>query len=482
MRSGASLMKRLRTILIMVLVIMISLPVVAGIQNIRVSNHTNSAVTISWITDSPASGEVRYSTSPVFSNPLTAWDVRNVKDRVYEGITHYVNLFNLQKETTYYFEVISGSERDDNNGSYHTFRTMKEPNAPPGICLHYGHVYYEGGTTPAEGAMVFLTLTRNGVPSHPLSRLIGSDGSFLFNIREARSTVTDNLFSSISAGVPISLEAICGAECTATSSFAYSQCTYDCGSLFLSSPLLPSSTSTLASTSTTTSGGVITTTTIPSVVTTSIPSATTSVFPPPPPPQVTSTTTTIGGRSTTTSSVKVSSTTTTVSPPPTTTSTVIVSTTTTSISSTTTTTADSVLWPLAYEEIWGTSKEGKLSTLRSFREEVLMKNELGREYVFLLYGNTIEVATLLMRDRSLRMELKGVIDECMPDIKALLEGRKVLLSRGKKARLESFLKQVEKKGSPELKKAVKKVRRDIRKNILFKQFGVTVEKRRLLGG
>ena len=464
----------MRKIVIAVLAILaVGVPSWAGaaINDVRVSNHTNSAVTISWITDGPASGEARYSTSPGLSNPFTARDVRNTDGQVYLGRTHYVNLRNLQKETTYYFEVASGSEVDNNSGGYYTFRTMKAPSSPPGICLLYGHVYHEGGTAPAEGAIVFLRVTHRGVQSYPLSRLIGGNGSFLFNIKEARSTVTNNIFSTITAGDPIYLEAIYCVDCSADTNFTYSVCTFNCGSLILPSPsgttttVTPSSTT--SSTSTTTTPGV-TTTSIPQV-TTSAASSVPTTIPPPPPPPPKSTTTTVGGASTT-SSVRSTTTTTAVKTSSSTTSSS--ATTSVVISTSTTTTSIPSLWPLAYEELWGVNKEKNLSHLRSFRDNRIAKNELGKEYLGLLYGNSAEIATLIIKEPALGSELKKVIDELLPHVNALQKGQKVRISKQKVTHIDSVLKRFQSKASPQLKQAIKKVRRDIRKGTLFKQFGM----------
>ena len=95
----------------------------ATIKNIQVSNNTNVAVTISWMTDSDVTGEVYYSENSDLSSSMTAYDVRG---QLVSGCTHYVEIIGLTKETTYYFEVVAGAETDDNGGNYYTFTTMKQ--------------------------------------------------------------------------------------------------------------------------------------------------------------------------------------------------------------------------------------------------------------------------------------------------------------------------------------------------------------------
>ncbi len=200
----------------------------ATIHDIMVSNNTSARVHISWITNDATTGEVHYSTNPDLSNPSTAYDTRG---QSFAGCTHYVEIKNLAKETTYYFEVVTGSETDNNNGSFYTFTTMKEPSALPGICLHYGNVYQEDGTTAVEGAIVYLRLTHAGVDSYPLSELSDAAGGFVINLREARSVATDDLFSSIDGGDPLHLEAVYCNGCADARDLVFEECTYDCGAM-----------------------------------------------------------------------------------------------------------------------------------------------------------------------------------------------------------------------------------------------------------
>jgi len=105
----------------------------------------------------------------------------------------------------------------------------------------------------------------------------------------------------------------------------------------------------------------------------------------------------------------------------------------------------------------------------------MASSEVGRSYVNLLYRNSQEIATLLMQDPLLRKEVRKLINELLPYVNSLQEGKKVSLSKGKIAHIDSVLKRFESKASPQLKKAIKKVRRDVRKGIVFKRFGMSVQ-------
>jgi len=219
-----------KIILALIISLILATTAKGTIHDIMASNNTSAGVTISWITDDTTTGEVHYSKYPDLSNPSTAYDTRG---QVFVECTHYVEIASLDKESTYYFEVVSGSETDNNNGNHYTFKTMKEPFFPPGICLIYGFVYQEDGTTPAEGAIVHLWLTHGGVDSYPLSWLVSSNGSFVMNLKESRSASTYDLFSSINDGDPIHLEVVYCEGCADDRDLVFEGCSYDSGPMIL---------------------------------------------------------------------------------------------------------------------------------------------------------------------------------------------------------------------------------------------------------
>ena len=203
-----------------------TLSTVAFAQAVVVSNNTSAAVNVSWFSESGVAGEVHYSTSADLSDARTAYDARG---RSYEGCTHYVDIKNLKNNTTYYFEVVSGGDVDDNSGEYYTFRTMDDLSAPPGICLAWGRVYKADGSTPLEGAIAYITLVHNGAESYPLAKLTDRNGRFLVNLKEARSVETDNLFSAISRGDIIKLKAVYCKGTIVSDEFSYEGCAKELG-------------------------------------------------------------------------------------------------------------------------------------------------------------------------------------------------------------------------------------------------------------
>jgi hypothetical protein len=244
----------------------------AAIENIQVSNNNFVAVTISWTTDTPGTGEVHYSESPDLLNPMTAYDVRG---RYLSVCTHYVEITGLTKETAYYFEVVAGGETDDNEGNYYTFTTMKQPQSPPTPCFITGCVYEEDGTTLAVGPMVYLQVTHGGVASYPLSDLLSDDdatpGCFALDINQARSSETDDFFPSIVAGDPIRIEAVDCGNYRADSDLVFDSCFSNIDPLILEYTLPGTTTTTADPTTTPTTAPTTTPTTAPTTTPTTVP-------------------------------------------------------------------------------------------------------------------------------------------------------------------------------------------------------------------
>ena len=147
------------------------------ITNIRESNETSKAIVITWVTDVNTTGQVRYSLNPDLSSSSVEYDIRGSN---YETTLHYVKIINLNPETTYYYEVLSSTSQktaiDDNGGNYYNFTTLHLLDSSSPQDTIWGHVYKSDGTTPAEGAIVYVNVTTaGGDTSYPLAAPVASD-------------------------------------------------------------------------------------------------------------------------------------------------------------------------------------------------------------------------------------------------------------------------------------------------------------------
>ena len=131
-------------------------------------------------------------------------------------------------------------------------------------------------------------------------------------------------------------------------------------------------------------------------------------------------------------------------------------------------------WPDVYNTIL--IEDEDLSLLRIFRDRALVPNQVGKEYVDLLYKNSGEVATLLLENPFLTAEAGEVINELLPGVRNLLEGGVMELSREELANIEFLLAQFETEASPHLKSAIRKVKKNIRNEEILRQLGFVISK------
>jgi len=177
-----------------------------SISQMQITNVRDGSLSVSWITDSPSTGHVNFG--PTTALGSTAYDDRG--DATVDD-THHVTLSGLSPETLYYFDVISGSTVDDNGGSHYTVTTGPTLGLPPSDTV-YGQVFLADGVTPAEGAVVYITLQdADGQGSSgqaaPMSALVKSGGWWTVNLGNSRTASLTSYFSYSSSGDSVAIEA-----------------------------------------------------------------------------------------------------------------------------------------------------------------------------------------------------------------------------------------------------------------------------------
>ena len=136
--------------------------------------------------------------------------------------------------------------------------------------------------------------------------------------------------------------------------------------------------------------------------------------------------------------------------------------------------SQTLFWPIAYNKMWGTKKNENLLLLRVFRDEILRNTVVGRECIFLLYDNSLEIATLLLKEPSLTLKTREVIDELLLSVESLLHNDEMEISQDTIDNFVTLLDQFETKASPKLKTTINKVRREIDKGKILKQLEISV--------
>jgi len=190
-------------------------PASPAISQTRITNVRDGSLSVSWITDSPAAGHVSFGTTTALGS--TAYDDRGIATL---DDTHHVTLSSLSPQTSYYFDVVSGSAVDDNGGTHYSVTTGPTLGLPVPDTI-YGQVFLADGVTPAEGAIVYITLMDgNGQGSSgwavTMSALVDSNGWWTVNLGNSRSESLASYFSYSPDGDSVLIEAQGAAQGTAS--------------------------------------------------------------------------------------------------------------------------------------------------------------------------------------------------------------------------------------------------------------------------
>lgn len=153
-------------------------------KKVRVTNVADNKFTVSWVTDSPATGLIFYGKLGEKIDSQTVDDRDAIASTAGSFTTHHVTVKDLQPSTQYAFRIASGSEKSlyDNNGSPYNVTTGSVLSTTPAAETIYGSVV-QTSTLPAEGAIVYLEIPGGT----PLSTLVKSSGNWTLPISIARN-------------------------------------------------------------------------------------------------------------------------------------------------------------------------------------------------------------------------------------------------------------------------------------------------------
>lgn len=165
------------------------------LYDVRVTNVHDAQFTVSWLTSEPAGGEVRYGTTPALGE---------VQSQAGESRAHHVTLTDLQADTTYYFDLASGSATDNRCGAHYTITTGPRLSIPPPHPV-YGQVFQPDGVTPAAGALAFLWLEDDDGAGSPgasarMSVQVDANGWWYADVGNARTRDLNAYFSHSPSG------------------------------------------------------------------------------------------------------------------------------------------------------------------------------------------------------------------------------------------------------------------------------------------
>lgn len=158
-------------------------------KKIMISNITESGFTVSWTTQSKATGAIQLS-GDTLTNQII-FDERDKNKSMGKYTTHIITTKNLKSNTTYFYTILSNGKLYNNLNSKYSIKTASPLTMyANGLEPAYGTVL-NADNTPALGAIVYLTLPN----SQTLSSIVRESGSWLIPLNLIR---TENLTSYIS--------------------------------------------------------------------------------------------------------------------------------------------------------------------------------------------------------------------------------------------------------------------------------------------
>ena len=153
----------------------------AAPKDIRVSNISDSAVTISWTTDKTTSGFLTWGPSQGDTSKI-----ENENSSGQKYFSHSISITGLTAKTNYYYKINSDGATFDNGGIAWQFTTGNSLDINKNSILISGTVINASGN-PEVKALVYASL--NG---YLLSTLTSDTGNYIFQLGSARTPDLSN--------------------------------------------------------------------------------------------------------------------------------------------------------------------------------------------------------------------------------------------------------------------------------------------------
>ena len=151
-------------------------------KNVKISNKGSNTFAVSWTTDTPVTGYLKYSEDPAkITTP--AGDIRDQISGSSQGYTnHYVTVTGLNPDKTNYFMIGSGSQLYDDSGKPFEVRTGKQVIAPPEDIITGKVVAADGSSV--NNAIIYV----EAEGGETLSAMTKADGTWRLNLALSRDT------------------------------------------------------------------------------------------------------------------------------------------------------------------------------------------------------------------------------------------------------------------------------------------------------
>ncbi len=183
-------------------ILKISADVEAAPRNVRISNITDSGINISWTTEVPSNGFVKWGKSETSTGNVAS------QENSEKGFVHSVSIQGLEQDSNIYFRINSNSKDYDNNGITWQSSTGNMVINSSNNNLASGIVLATDGSTPSN-ALVYLTINGSLV-----SAKTSSEGSYVIPVSKYIEEIepTSVVEISVNDGVQSTAQAVIYAE------------------------------------------------------------------------------------------------------------------------------------------------------------------------------------------------------------------------------------------------------------------------------
>jgi hypothetical protein len=173
-----------------------------GEDSVRIVNLTDTGFSVIWISEEKEEGYVKYGTS---SSTLSseAVDERDSASSKGEYYVHMASTSRLLPQTKYFFEVVSGNDTYDNNGSKYTVTTSPTLSSPPPFDSASGDI--EGLPDHGEAVIVAYMEDKDGVgtegKSSEMATIVDENARWILSIADVRSSDGTSYFEYTSGDI-----------------------------------------------------------------------------------------------------------------------------------------------------------------------------------------------------------------------------------------------------------------------------------------
>lgn len=155
-------------------------------KNVRLANITDSSFTVTWTTDIPSNGFIKWGKGE-FSLSKVA-----LEEGTDKSFVHSVNVMGADSNSNVLFKISFNGKDYDNEGIPWQIKTLSVKNSSGTSLIASGTILKSDASTPAK-ALIYLTI--NG---SVLSTLTSDEGNYIIPISTYINNITDNTAIEIS--------------------------------------------------------------------------------------------------------------------------------------------------------------------------------------------------------------------------------------------------------------------------------------------